>query len=176
MAIRTFKRFTCDELLVAAQRVSQLLMWKICAGSDGQRRVGSAMVGMTVSAFQVWILVVDGAMQRCRHAHVHCNVDVTEGAAVRHCEHIPRRGVTGFTVADVRVGCHATDSLTRLGVERTRAIDHAALRKSESGYHECRQQCSDDSSWSQATELFATHGWSRGADYSASTMWQSALL
>ena len=91
VAIGTRKRLARDPLLVAAQRKSQLLVRKIRAGGDRQRRVRTAMVGVAVSAFQIRILVVNGSVQRDGHAHVHANVSVTECTAIRHAHEIPRR-------------------------------------------------------------------------------------
>ena len=96
-------------------------MRKVRGGGDGQRRIGAAMVRVTVTAQKVRVAMRDRPMQGCGVHHVYRHVNVTGGTAVRHARRIPGRGVTG-TAGRLRVGVNTVESrFAGLGVERAGA-------------------------------------------------------
>lgn len=140
VAIRTDERLTRDPLRVTTQRISQLRVRKIRACGDRQWCIWAAVIGMTVPASQVGILVADTSMQRSDFGHLRTNFNMAGNAMIGHGIRFPWRSVTGLAIAIGRgVGGNASNGLTRLGVEGTRTVEYTATSERRLGNEEYGQ-------------------------------------
>ena len=80
MAVRTGERFSLGRELVSVQGKPQQLMRELLTLHNGQRRIGTPVLGMAITAFQLGVLLVYGPVQGYHILHLLGNFTVTVDA------------------------------------------------------------------------------------------------
>jgi hypothetical protein len=120
--------------------------------------IGTAMVGVAISAAQVGIVLAEGTVQCDRVLPLGSHVGVTIHAPVGHCGAAPEGGVTQVALAsNFCMGTHTTQLGPFLGIECTGAEQHAARGESESCHDEDGQNGSHETRSIKTTQTRFIH-------------------
>ena len=106
VTVRAGERFVPGHQSVSVQGKSQQLVRELPTLQDRQRGVRATVLRVAIAAFQTRIFLVHDAVQRHHVLHLKGNLAMAVNAQIGHRERIPRRAVTGLTLA-ARLGMRA---------------------------------------------------------------------
>lgn len=158
VAVRTFKGRSIAFSSMTVQGITEGVVGEIVCAEIGERRRLSAVILVAVVAGQVWRSLNDDSVQLRRIAHLIRDAGMTFETAVRHCDALPRRGMAGFALADLRVRVDPADGIAGLGVERagTEHLRSAGIGDSDE-YENCYKSGEDSSAGETAEAIVVSH-------------------
>lgn len=117
------------------QREAERLVWEVRGIQHSEKRVRSAVIGVTGAACAAQFAAKKNAVERVRVRLLGGDIGVTGQAARGHPARVPKWGVACGAFRDPRVGGYAVDRTARLCVERTGVEQHAALHERDDQYN-----------------------------------------
>src|SRR5688572_12958965 len=119
-----------------------------CIFHHCKRSIRAAMLRVTMTACETWIVMHQPAVQGCHVLQLYCNICMADHTAISHSRGFPGPSVTGCAVsADLCMRPDAAKHVSALSIQRTRVIEQslACVRIARNHKHSdqrCKDTCS----------------------------------